>query len=568
MGGSSSKAENVTEMVSSVMMSQLSSIVQNTLTNSSENQKLIINARGNIVIENNRFTQTTQINELNVLKAASTQDSQQKIVNQITQLAKATVSGISFDESTDASNKVSDFVSAVTNQTALISQTCNSVASQNQEIDIGGDSTELSADCIKDAADCILPNDITISGNTFDQGSSLVQQCFSNAVSNQKAVQDVQQIVDQKAEATTKGVSMAAIILAMIIGLLAIFAPEIIGVGVAVNAILKLIFPLFVLIGLLLLARNKQTTVSKVYLFSRGLDIQGGEACEADYLKAGGREANIQKGVSNPRDAQKIFESEKDTIGIDWVGYDVDEIGGGYKWLKEEDRYIVRYKHAVECGQSVPMDTTSCSQANGCIDLITRPTLIKQTIWKKMDDLRKFNPTDTKYKDPNGSSPIPSFITLFEGKLYSITNTSTYNTQTGYWGLLNKGAIPGWSSEAGGDIYDGPPTGDPGPTDKLKSWIDTSNPVLIQIWQPLAKKGSSTNFEWVINDTTIPNKNGYTNATPEFANFSAVKINTANKTTRQLGYMLLGIGVAGLIGTNKYSTRKKKNVLTKTSYKV
>lgn len=563
MGGSSSKAENVTDMVSSVMMSQLSSIVQNTLTSSSENQKLIITARGNIVIENNRFTQKTEINEQNVLKAASTQDSQQKIVNQITQLAKATVSGISFDESTDASNKVSDFVSAVTNQAALISQTCNSVASQNQEIDIGGDPTELSADCIKDAADCILPNDVTISGNTFDQSSSLVQQCFSNAISNQKAVQDVQQIVDQKAEATTKGVSMAAIILAMIIGLLAIFAPEIIGVGVAVNVILKLIFPIFVLIGLLLLARNKQTTVSKVYLFSRGLDIQGGEACEADYLSPGGRAANIQTGVSNPRAAQQIFESEKDTIGIDWVGYTVDKLGGGYKWLPEKDRYIVRYKHAVECVESVPIDTTSCSQANGCIDLITRPTLIKQTTWKKIDDLRNFDPTGVEYKDPNGRSPIPSFITLFNGKLYSITNTSTKNSQTGFWGLLNEknsGAIPGWSSDGGGDIYDGPPTKDPGTSDKLKSWIDTSNPVLIQIWQPAPKKGS-TNFEWVVNDTTIPNTNGYTNATPEFANFSAVKINTVNKTTRQIGYMLLGIGVAGLIGVNKkQSTRKKKIV--------
>jgi hypothetical protein len=93
MGASISK--NVSENITRSMATISTNIIQN--TEISQNSKQIIsvsNIEGDVVISGNTFTQEAKINMSSLMKALSSDEAQQEILQNLIQESKAEISGL------------------------------------------------------------------------------------------------------------------------------------------------------------------------------------------------------------------------------------------------------------------------------------------------------------------------------------------------------------------------------------------------------------------------------------------------------------------------------------------
>ena len=233
MGGSQSTATNVANIVSNIMSTETSSIMATQTAHGDQNQGIsILGGTGDVDIEDIKQGQSMNVDMTALSKALSTQVSQQKIVQQLSQSATSAVSGLSLFENSDSSNIMNDFLNVGLTVSSNLGQICEVAGKQNQSISLTNRDGNIK---IKDVIQ--------------DQVQKLIGNCIQDATSSNTAVQSVQTSLDQSATAIVKGIDPLMILIAAIIGLFAFGITVTVTAGSAFKSIMKIIFPSMVVGG-------------------------------------------------------------------------------------------------------------------------------------------------------------------------------------------------------------------------------------------------------------------------------------------------------------------------------
>ncbi|UUT40472.1 myristylated membrane protein [carnivorous sponge associated iridovirus] len=299
MGASVSK--NVSNAVTKAVAKVSSNIIQNTQL--SQDMAQVVSVRdvhGDVHISGNTFTQHATVNMHTLLDALSTEEAQQSIMQELAQEAKSVTSDLNIGQFSDAQNTMNLLMQATINLLTSIGQTCKAFNRQHQAIVVKR-----------------VSGNVYIQDNVFQQMYNILQNCTEKAASNNRLLQDLSSKMSQTASAKSEGISdwVLVALLAVFIGI------PVIGGVVAGQAILKFIFPIILVAGIVLLVlyyvRGKQ--VMKEVGFSTF--IENTPLCMPS-------RAEITPSIyANTVEASNACKANATCKAFDWKGIDVAQNG-------------------------------------------------------------------------------------------------------------------------------------------------------------------------------------------------------------------------------------------------
>lgn len=231
MGASVSK--NISTAVTKAIAKVSSDIIQQTELSQDQAQIISVrNVRGDVHISKSTFTQKATVNMKSLLDALSKEESQQKILMELTQHAKSITSGLNLGQYANAQNIMDTLIEATVNLLTTINQTCAAFTKQFQEIEIRR-----------------VVGNVYVSDTVFDEIYNVLQNCSEKAVADSESIQDLTNKLSQSASATSEGLSgwILVALIAVILGI------PVIGVAIGGAVFLKFIFPIMLIIGSILL---------------------------------------------------------------------------------------------------------------------------------------------------------------------------------------------------------------------------------------------------------------------------------------------------------------------------
>lgn len=203
MGSASSR--NVVQSVANVSAESTNSAIQTVAASARSFQAInIAGVAKDVTVRNVRMDGRVEMSVEAYLDATQTNEVQQKIAQQMEQMAKASVSGINLGNSSSTSNSVSTNINAVVRSSNMTSQQCDTEALSSQVINVA------------DVGGSVLAENI-------DMGSAVraIVSCRVRAVNGNQSVQDLQQTVKQTAISETVGLDLAALIW-VVVGIVAV----------------------------------------------------------------------------------------------------------------------------------------------------------------------------------------------------------------------------------------------------------------------------------------------------------------------------------------------------------
>lgn len=366
MGASVSK--NVSDAVTRAVAKVSSSIIQNTqLTQDTSQIISVTDVTGDVNISGNVFTQKATVNMHALLDAISSEESQQSIMDELAQDAKSYTDGLNIAQFSDAQNTMNLFMEATINLITSIGETCMAFNRQYQTITVER-----------------VAGAVSIQNNVFDQMYNIIQNCTEQATSNSKLVQDFSAKLSQTASATSEGISgwILVALLAVLIGM------PVVGGVVFGKAILKFIFPIILVIGIVFLilyyTRGKEEI--KTVGFSSFIDA-------TPECKGEPSETVITDGTYNTvSEASNACTSDANCKAFDWQAIKILSSQMGYETLASPK--TVFYKNiSNNCRTSIKHDN---------VKLLHTPSFFK------------------------GSTDPPNLAGSIKGDVY-------LNTETGIW---------------------------------------------------------------------------------------------------------------------------------------
>lgn len=359
MGASVSK--NVSNAVTKAVAKVSSNILQNTQLSQDMAQVISVrNVHGDVHISGNTFTQRATVNMHALLDALSTEEAQQSIMQELSQEAKSVTSGLNLGQFSDAQNTMNLLMEATINLLTTISQTCKAFSRQHQAIVVKR-----------------VSGNVYIQDNVFEQMYNILQNCTEEAASNNSLLQDLSSKLSQTASAKSEGLSGW-----VLVALLAVFigVPAIGGV-VAGKAILKFIFPIILVIGIVFLVlyyvRGRQ--VMKEVGFSTF--IKNTTICAATGERVPAQAYTDTVAASNACKADDTCQA------FDWQGIDIAP-NGTYTIL---DDPLTRFYSGVsaKCKTAIKPDNVKILRYptffQGDLDPNTDPSLAVPGVVKKGD---------------------------------------------------------------------------------------------------------------------------------------------------------------------------------------
>lgn len=303
MGLSESKA------IAKLSIDTLAKSTNNFLQEEASNSKImqgiyVSNTKGDVIISGNKQNATVTVNMGAVQKAMSTQAASQKVASQVAQTAKALTQDLSIFNKSDAETNISQFINSTIDLTNNIAQNCNTNGSIQQTIQV--ESTG---------------GNVVLTNNTQESLQKVYFNCLSDTVTNSNAFQDIQASIDQSTEAKTKGTDLVMLAL---IALLSVLAPLLIplltvtlGISSAINAILKIIFPLFMLVGVIFIV--VYYTGGEYVLDHVGFSTLIGENEACKYSAVKGQTVDT---IETVQGADKMAMKNKNVVAYDFKAYD------------------------------------------------------------------------------------------------------------------------------------------------------------------------------------------------------------------------------------------------------
>ena len=231
MGASISK--NISNAVTKAIAKVSSNIIQRTQLSQDLGQVVsVARVHGDVHISGNTFSQRANVNMHALLDALSTEEAQQAIMQELAQEAKSVTSGLNIGQFSDAQNTMNLLMEATINLLTTIGQTCKAFNRQHQTIVVKR-----------------VSGNVFVQDNVFEQMYDILQDCTEKAASDNRLIQDLSSRLSQTSSAKSEGLSGWALValLAAFIGV------PVIGGVVAGKAILKFIFPIILVAGIILL---------------------------------------------------------------------------------------------------------------------------------------------------------------------------------------------------------------------------------------------------------------------------------------------------------------------------
>lgn len=221
MGASVSK--NVTKVVVDAITTTTNEVIQNAYV--SGNQSIIIkitDTNGNVVIDNNTFTQVLHVDINALMNTLNNTTSSQKIDQQIAQTAKSLISGLNLVQIASTDNVLNSLIKTMIEVKNVTTQQC--LSNNTQVINIAISKTQ---------------GNVQITNNAFQQLADTIQTCVQQAVNDNKTLQDIENVLNQSTVSDVQGLSVE-----FIAGIFIALAFTGVG-GVFVGG--KIIFPLTLL---------------------------------------------------------------------------------------------------------------------------------------------------------------------------------------------------------------------------------------------------------------------------------------------------------------------------------
>lgn len=300
MGGSVS--HNATKVVVNAVAKISSKIMQDTQITSDSSQIIYVrDTKGDVVIRGNKMIQRAYVNMEALFNAMSSSSAQQSLSLDIAQSAKALTSGLNLGQFSSASNDLDLFISTSIDIATTISQTCSEAVKQTQEIIVEH-----------------TIGSVIIENNLFDQAANLFSSCIESSVSNSTAMQSIILKLQQDSSATSSGLSAWALV-----GLIAaIFGIPTAGAIFLGKDILKFIFPLITIAGIIMVivyyAKKKQTIPVKAY----SKFIENTSECLPDPVHP-----PVLHNYESVAAAGDYCMKSSDCAAFDWKGLDISNTG-------------------------------------------------------------------------------------------------------------------------------------------------------------------------------------------------------------------------------------------------
>lgn len=294
MGGAVSS--NVIKIVNDVVSNIATNIIQKTkLTNDSKQIISVSDVHGDVHITGNTFYQRANINMTALMTALTSQESQQQLVQDISQKAKSMISGLNIGQYSEAKNTMDILTKILINITTTVTQECASQSRASQSIVVKR-----------------VKGDLYIKNNVFTQISDILYSCVQNAVTNNRALNDIKNKLDQDASAKAEGLSewVVAAIFALIIGV------PVVGGVIGGKAVLRYMFPLLIVVGVGILGAYFLWTTTDIKLDGYSTLIANAETCLPSVLLASTQYPNISR-------ATDYCMKTKECVAFDWNSVDL-----------------------------------------------------------------------------------------------------------------------------------------------------------------------------------------------------------------------------------------------------
>ena len=510
MGQSSSS--NVANIISNVISDVSSQIMSNQSASGNQNQIISVKGgTGDLVISNNIQKQKLTVNMDGLSKALSSQTVQQNIAQKLSQAATSLTKGINLFQNSESNNTMNAFLNVGLNVSSNIGQICQSSGNQNQEINVD-----------------TRNGNVLINQNTQDQIAEIITKCIQDATASNSAIQSVQQSVDQQATAKSIGVDLWEIILLAIVGILALAAPVLVPMLGAASIIMKLLFPIIILAGAVLVYiwYTKKTYEMQGIGFSSL--ISKDKQCNA-------QQYNISTEYLTPEDAGAQCIKDSQCQAIDWVPTNTSSTDTS-STNTSSTTYFYKNLSQLPC-PNVKVETTD-------VQNFTRPAalIIQKLASGVTPDQKTGNPNDV-------------FIDESTGRYYWKRN--------GQW--LDQGIIPKFTSSDHAIL-----SGNKGPDSTQGNnedvYIDTT---ISDQWKIYKKASGSWNSDANLISKTAEDVNvafpGQSADSPHSTTipWSGFKIVTRNNSYLGLGILLMVFGMMGTIFA--FSSKNKSNTSSSSS---
>jgi hypothetical protein len=483
---------------------------------------IIKNAQSDVIISGNHFNQSVNINLEALLKAVSTQNAQQDLMQQLSQVADSLNKQLNLFQYADSNNIVNQYLNAVIDLSTNITQTCVTLAQQSQTISLD-----------------TIGGIVQITDNTFNQTQSIISKCMYDVLSNSEAIQKVQQSANQTAKATNSGVNIWAIVIMMILGVIVLIFPELLpliiiekAIADVIKIILDMFFILMIIGGIISIVCYCTLTKNIISLDGDVPPISTINECGASVIKS-------TSDYKNPEDAGNACLDKK------YQAFDFNTIDGKttfYSPISNSCENILLSKQTTSKPNIVPK--------------------FNNTIFSSLPNIDNFN-----YKD---------VIVLLNGKIYYCNHQGDDNKKV--WNAVQDSngtdiiyfSISDLQSDQVLIVYSIP-----------TSWI--SPKIRIIIYVPSASEPIGTEYRIYTNPGDIskydsripsplynyqPNPNLNTN---QWSGFN-IKVKKLNNVYLWLGIILIIVGFIGFIfqmmSRKKQNTKLKQIQLTKKSKKL
>jgi hypothetical protein len=326
MGASVSK--NVSKAVTRAIAKVSSNIIQNTQLSQDMSQLISVrDVHGDVHVSGNIFTQKATVNMKALLDALSTESAQQSVMQELAQEAKSVTSGLNLGQFSDAQNVMDTLLEGTMDVLSSIGQSCSAAGKMHQEIIVKR-----------------ISGNVYVQDNVFGQVYDILQNCTEKAVADNRLMQDLTTKLSQKASATSEGLSgwvlvaMLAVVLGLPIG----------GAVIGGKALLKYIFPILLIMGVVLLILYYVRTKTEMNFVGFSTFAGSTPACLAT-----GQYSPLQPFQDAYRASAACKDAEQ-CVAFDWQGLQIAQ-NGTYAKL---DTPITKFYTSVskECEKSIRPD--------------------------------------------------------------------------------------------------------------------------------------------------------------------------------------------------------------------
>lgn len=183
---------NVAKTCANSVSNVLTNVVNNVDLNASSSQSIVVSeTNGNVVISGNTLSNQYFINMKEVARSLTDSNVRSAIALEVAQQAKSLVKDINLGNVSAAGNIVDDAITETIKISNNISATCGAKLNVNQSITVTN-----------------TTGSVTIEGNSLSSAMSIFEDCMVDQLSQNSTISAIQSKIDEKASASTSGVSV------------------------------------------------------------------------------------------------------------------------------------------------------------------------------------------------------------------------------------------------------------------------------------------------------------------------------------------------------------------------